>query len=265
MTSCSDEPRPDDEGATRGAGLPATAPGRAVEEPVVSSGAAATLRRAWGQLRQRGPFGFGREVLHRWNERRHERRLGVATGRLVDAAALGYGTGDRLDYVPAPYGALHWMLRRLPVRKEESTFVDYGAGKGRAVFVAGTYPFRRVIGVECAPRLVEVAERNAVRMRGRRAGAVEFVLADATTYDLPDDANVLHFFNPFLGETLARVFDRIRASWERRSRPAAPLHVLYLNDDHFRRLLPRHPWIEEVARATLYRRLSCGIYRARTP
>jgi len=47
------------------------------------------------------------------------------------------------------------------------------------VIAAATYSFKRVIGVELSGVLVEEAERNASRMRYRRADNVELPHGDA--------------------------------------------------------------------------------------
>jgi tRNA1(Val) A37 N6-methylase TrmN6 len=47
-------------------------------------------------------------------------------------------------------------------RVEAYTFVDGGAGKGRALLLAAELPFRKVIGVELNEALARIAQRNVI-------------------------------------------------------------------------------------------------------
>ena len=122
-----------------------------------------------------------------------------------------------------------WALPAIPFAAEEVVFVDYGAGKGRALAAAAAQPFRKVIGVEISGELVEIARDNLARLKRRRAGHVEIHHADAAAFAVPDDANVFFFFNPFGGATLARVVERIRESWM-----AHPREVFFIYFNHGR-------------------------------
>jgi predicted RNA methylase len=42
----------------------------------------------------------------------------------------------------------------------ETTFVDIGSGKGRALIIAAEYAFKRIIGVEYSPSLATICRRN---------------------------------------------------------------------------------------------------------
>ena len=55
-------------------------------------------------------------------------------------------SADAMDSTALGYGALFSVIRSLPIDYPSSVFLDYGAGKGRAVCVAATQPFRRVVG-----------------------------------------------------------------------------------------------------------------------
>src|SRR4051794_23925092 len=66
---------------------------------------------------------------------------------------------DRNLYVPSAWHVLPRALRYVGV-SDRDTFADFGCGKGRIVQQAAKRPFRRVIGVEISPALVEVARSN---------------------------------------------------------------------------------------------------------
>ena len=118
------------------------------------------------------------------------------------------------------------MFSYRQVEPNRDVFIDYGCGKGRAVVVAATHPFRRVIGVEFAPTLADVARENVAAAKSHlRCDDVEIVTENAMHYVVPDDANVLFLFNPFSKHVMEGVLDRIRESLDRSPRE---IEVFYL-------------------------------------
>ena len=99
----------------------------------------------------------------------------------------------------------------LPIDHGQFTFVDIGAGKGKLLLLASHYPFRRIVGVELAPLLHEIALRNigTYHSPDQRCTELFSVLGDALLYELPDDALVCLMVNPFDRATIARVLGRI--------------------------------------------------------
>ena len=57
------------------------------------------------------------------------------------------------DYQAVDASVFPLIMRAIaPIKHERFVFVDIGAGKGRAAFLAATYPFKRIIGIELACR-----------------------------------------------------------------------------------------------------------------
>ena len=87
-----------------------------------------------------------------WFDRTHH----VRTMGDVALREAGIADADRADselYVPARPANIREALRAAPVRDvSQYTFVDFGSGRGRALFVAAEMPFRRVVGVEFSGR-----------------------------------------------------------------------------------------------------------------
>ena len=198
-------------------------------------------------------MGFARRVRHRIYTGYCERKFGVSTRGLIQAPELGVDNADAVGYSALEYEYLLWALPAIPFAAEEVVFVDYGAGKGRALAAAAARPYRKVIGVEISGELVEIARRNLGRMKRRRAGQVEIHHADAATFPVPDDANVFFFFNPFGGATLARVVERIRQSWIAQPRE---VFFIYFNHGRFDECIEGQPWLRKIHETSF-----CGFYR----
>ena len=138
---------------------------------------------------------------------------GVRTSGLVAGRHLKSGHAhDRhatayYGVAPSVFGRLlrRWMRTRPAAPIEEITFIDIGAGMGRAVLLASELPFRRVVGVELNPTLVRIARRNLTvwRKAGRARAAARIVRADAAAFSIPSGPVVLFLVNPF-GATVMR-------------------------------------------------------------
>jgi hypothetical protein len=148
-----------------------------------------------------------------------ELRYGIRTEGDVDLEDLGVAAEHRLGYEGSHWVGVRRALSRLGVTRDD-VFADFGSGKGPAVLVAATFPFRRAIGVEISDDLTRSARANLERSRLRpRAGSVEFIAADVLEYEMPDDLSVVYLYNPFTGLLFARFIERLLRSLERRPRP----------------------------------------------
>ncbi|MCW2968554.1 MAG: hypothetical protein JWM71_2326 [Solirubrobacteraceae bacterium] len=172
-----------------------------------------------------------RMVSSRRGERRFDRSLGVSTAGISEASANAPAdplSVHAVHYQGVPVRRLTAILEALPIEPGETTFVDYGCGKGKALLLAAMRGFRRVIGVEFAPGLAAVAQRNAeVLARARPdAARVEVACLDAAEYGLPVEPTVLFLYNPFDDVVMRRVAAAVDRSLAEDPRP---MLVVYLH------------------------------------
>jgi histone methylation protein DOT1 len=162
--------------------------------------------------------------VRRTAEHALDRRYGVATSTHIYLEDLGLGAENRVWHDPSDWVAARRALARLNITSDD-VFVDYGSGLGRAVLVAASFPFRRVIGVELSPELTKRARENLARNAHRvRAAEVELVTADALEWTVPRDLSIAYLYCPFTGE----VFDRVLAKlFESLDEDPRPLRLLY--------------------------------------
>ncbi|MEQ1502502.1 MAG: class I SAM-dependent methyltransferase [Myxococcota bacterium] len=118
---------------------------------------------------------------------------------------------DLGNYEPTPVSVVEAALAAVPIAPATATFVDLGSGKGRVVLLASRRPFQRVVGIERRPRLHAAATRNlaAFTARGGPIAPVELVCGDAAALPVPDGRVVVWLFNPFAGDVLVPVLDRL--------------------------------------------------------
>ena len=161
-----------------------------------------------------------RAVGERLNIRYQEWRLGIRSESVIELSTLGLADANRRPYVPTDYRTFPAVLDSLNIHTGRDVFVDFGSGLGRAVILAATRPFRRVIGVELSAELNRTAQENVENARRHLSCPdVELVTADAATYRIPPEVSVIYFFNPFCGPVLAQVLDNLRASLRENARP----------------------------------------------
>ena len=155
-----------------------------------------------------------------------ERPAGIDTSDIVHLNEIGLAARNRVDYHPTPWLALRRVLSEHEVA-EDDVFIDFGCGKGRVIYQAAMYPFRKVIGVELSPELAGIARSNIERSRAKlKCRNVEVVNQDVLEYAVPDDVTFVYFFNPFKGEIFAAVVDKLVASVGRRPRE---LTIIYMD------------------------------------
>jgi hypothetical protein len=169
---------------------------------------------------------MGELLAERWFDlRRGTHTTGaheLDTGRLRAAAA-----SDGVRYQGASPALVRSLLAVLPPEAHEATFLDYGCGKGRVLILAAEAGFDRLAGVECAPGLLRICERN-LELAGVRRPPGGWMLhsLDATQFAPPQGPLVAFLYNPFRGETLRRVVRRLR---EHALLGREPLSVAYAN------------------------------------
>lgn len=141
--------------------------------------------------------------LYDWRNSIDTRGVTAPTGLGQHAHAGAHGTAYQAVWTRN----LRALIRAARRAGPTDIFVDIGAGKGKACIYASRH-FSRVIGVEYSSDLVAAARTNQ-----QRAGRdnIQFILADATHYDVPEEASLIFLFNPFDGVVLGRFIDRNRA------------------------------------------------------
>lgn len=167
-----------------------------------------------------------------------DEEFGVRTSGLVAGRHLKSGhPHDRhatayFGVAPSVFRALllRWQRSRPAAPIEKFSFIDVGAGMGRAVLLAAQLPFRQVEGVELNPTLVRIARRNlaAWRTAGRATAPMKMIRGDAVEFPLPPGPCLAFLFNPFG----AIVMRRLLKAWSMAlAGRTEQLDILYVNNE----------------------------------
>ena len=130
-------------------------------------------------------------------------------------------------YEPTDYCVLERLANSGYITKQ-NTLIDYGSGKGRVSIFMSNQTRCHSIGIEYDERLYERAIVNGESPAAKNR--VSFVLGDAATYILPDNADRCFFFNPFALHTIKRVLGNIFDSLYQHPREIK-LFFYYVNDE----------------------------------
>lgn len=182
---------------------------------------------------------------------------GVETSGLIPAGNLI--TGHPNDaHVTAYYGVAPSILRTLidlwqatnpPHPIQHYTFLDFGAGKGRAILVASELPFHQVIGIELNPSLADIAQLNLDHWLASHAAdptspplaPIRLYEQDALTFDIPRTPILAFLFHPFEAPILKLLLRRIEARFAKKpGTPPQAFDLLYVNAE-CRKILDQHP------------------------
>lgn len=140
------------------------------------------------------------------NEVQWDKMLKIKTSGRDDSNADQY----RYPYEPTPYSVLERLANSGYIGKK-NTLLDYGCGKGRVDFFLSYQTRCRTIGIEYDERIYGTAADNQkTAISGDRT---QFVMANAETFQVPDDTDRCYFFNPFSVEILQKVLARIMDSY----------------------------------------------------
>ncbi|UWU92917.1 class I SAM-dependent methyltransferase [Bradyrhizobium sp. CB1015] len=207
---------------------------------------------------QRGGTGLAaRVMLERASDFCWERYFGIRSAGLVPIETLLSDWNGCHDYFPSARRAFHHLMAHVDICAGRDVFVDFGAGKGRALLMAAQYPFKRVVGIEISETLCQEAHRNLARWNGALVCTdIDILAGDASHYVVPADATVLYFYNPFHGRTLHAVFEAIAQSHATTPRR---IWVIFNNTAHFLAIERQFPWLTVVARPTFEH--DCGVYK----
>ncbi len=165
-------------------------------------------------------------------------------------------------YLGIPPSTLRPALAALPIQHQEFSFIDFGCGKGRALFVAAEFPFRHVFGVEIVVELARAAQAN-VSLNPLWKERISVANQDAAKFAFPDGPFVLYFYNPFS----ERVLRRVLANLERELRRSPRDTFLVFSDIYANEAAlgpangDRHRYQDVMEATPRFRRISDSTYR----
>ena len=144
------------------------------------------------------------------------KQLGLRRNRAVLSRTINSpNEPQNTGFGPSDPIFLTGILESLPIRYQDYTFIDLGAGTGRILLMASEFPFRKITGVEFCPPLCEKALENSRRYKSasQKCRNFEVLCMDASEYRFPDEPLVVFLSNPFRAEALLRkILENVKSS-----------------------------------------------------
>lgn len=189
--------------------------------------------------------GLGPTLAIRSYEKRYEQLFGIATGGIKKSENKLH-----FHYQGAGYKTLLDVFAILPAELREKRVIDYGSGKGRALFCAEYSGFNLLTGVELNKELNDAAKANLKTYQLRRKESTfDFVNDDAVNFPIPPDSSVFYFFNPFSEIIMKKVLKNILIHALQQKRV---IFVIYLN--------PQYKSLWEQSGFSMYKTIKTGFY-----
>lgn len=167
--------------------------------------------------------------LKEWQK---ERELGIRTFGANAPDELSIEADSKLGghlYQPSSSIIFEKAMNALSFNFQDKVFLDIGSGKGRALILAAEAGFRKVIGVEYASELNDIAHTNVEKVRDRFPNT-EFVLSegDALEYEIPEEVDVIYLFNPFDEEATRKLLTKVKPTFKQPKQ----MYLIYVNPVH---------------------------------
>ncbi|MCF8464621.1 MAG: class I SAM-dependent methyltransferase [Flavobacteriales bacterium] len=167
--------------------------------------------------------------LKEWQK---ERELGINTFGDKAANELSIECSSKEGghlYQPSSSVIFEKAMNSLPFNFSDKVFLDIGSGKGRALILAAEAGFKKVIGVEYAAELNDIAHTNIEKVKDRFPNT-EFVLSegDALQYDIPEEVDVIYLFNPFDEHAVRNLGHKVKATFATQKK----IHLIYVHPVH---------------------------------
>jgi tetratricopeptide (TPR) repeat protein len=130
-------------------------------------------------------------------------------------------------------------LSTLKINFRDYTFIDYGSGKGKALFLASEFSFKKTIGIEFSQVLDAAAQEN---IRQFKNNAIEAFCMDAVDFKIPNEPLVCYFYDPFDEYIMAKVIGNLRNAYAEYKKN---IIVIY-NNSRFYHLFDKETWLLKV-------------------
>lgn len=171
----------------------------------------------------------------------------------VSTKELGIDENMGNQYQPST-NAISAILNHFNVTPNDA-FIDIGCGKGKVMYLASKYPFKKVSGFDLNEQMVATANRNfeILKLKGCYA-----VVANALTFDAYDDYNYFYVFNPFPEAVFEKMIYQIQNSIRKMPRKCT---FIYMNPVYEELLLKKSDFKECYSKKSLIPWFNCKCYQ----
>lgn len=138
----------------------------------------------------------------------NEKKYGITTSSIKKSNSTEF-----FHYQGAGYLVLFRIFRAIEAKTKNFAFVDIGCGKGRPVFVAESFGFENLTGIDLDVDLISNANENLKSYLFKRASSsIQFITINALEHNYVNQPTVYFLFNPFNEAVLNKTVNKILSS-----------------------------------------------------
>lgn len=138
----------------------------------------------------------------------NEKKYGITTSSIKKSNSTEF-----FHYQGAGYLVLFRIFRAIEEKTKNFAFVDIGCGKGRPVFVAESFGYNNLIGIDLDGELIDIANENLKNyLLKRESSNIKFIKVNALDFDYLNQPTVYFLFNPFNKAVLDKTINKILSS-----------------------------------------------------
>jgi SAM-dependent methyltransferase len=178
----------------------------------------------------------GKRKLYRGLKIIHERINGIDFTKGMTLEELGLTAEEGNIYAASSPDDLKNIFGHLDIQPTDA-ILDFGCGKGGAMFEMSKFPFARISGVEINAHVCTIA-RNNFRQLGIEH--LEVFQSEAGAFIDLDGFNYFYLYNPFPEPVVLKVLNNIQASYRRHNRKIALIYYLPAQQE----LIERHGFLQ---------------------
>lgn len=117
----------------------------------------------------------------------------------------GYINNKYVHYVPSTVFSIKKIVDALNINSNDS-ILDYGSGKGKAIYEFSKFSFSKIGGVELSEELFRISEQN---MKKLKLFEIEIYNENALDFKKLSNYNHFFFFDPFSIDVFSGVINNI--------------------------------------------------------
>lgn len=135
----------------------------------------------------------------------NEKKYGITTARIKKS-----DSSEFFHYQGASYLVLFKIFEHIANETKHFDFIDIGCGRGRPAFVAESFGYTTIIGIDLDASLVATANTNInYYVPKNKTSTFTFIHANALDFNYKNKPTVYFLFNPFNETVLNSVLNKI--------------------------------------------------------
>ena len=155
-------------------------------------------------------------------ENYYEKQFAIETAQFKKSNSTQF-----YHYQGASYLVLLKILPQVFKQTQNFTFFDIGCGKGRAMFVAASCGYKKLIGIDLDRELILAATKNSTTyFQKNNTSEFTFLVSNALEFEYKNEATVYFMFNPFNEDVLKNVIQKINQF------TSSETYFVYMNPKH---------------------------------